>query len=87
MSERRISVFIQGRPDGGLRIYSPDVPGLILSHSNAELAGADIGPALRELRPDLFEPSVVSKCAHVDYDFAKHGRYCHCGEMMVDWGD
>lgn len=27
-------------------------------------------------------------CAHVDWNFQKHGRCCHkCGAFMVDFGD
>ncbi len=26
-------------------------------------------------------------CDHADYSFAKHGRYCLCGELMADFGD
>jgi hypothetical protein len=26
-------------------------------------------------------------CDHKHYDFKKHGRYCTCGSIMVDFGD
>lgn len=55
MNEPRVAIFIERRGDGGLRIYSEDVPGLILSSKNLDGLGMDIIIALRVLRPDLFE--------------------------------
>lgn len=28
-----------------------------------------------------------TECDHRQYDFEKHGRYCPCGTVMVDFGD
>lgn len=41
-----ITVIFERREDGGLRAYSDDVPGFVLSHSNAELLLGDVQPAL-----------------------------------------
>ncbi|TIQ35982.1 MAG: hypothetical protein E5X48_11190 [Mesorhizobium sp.] len=44
-----VSVIFEKRPDGGLRVSSPDVPGFRLSHSNPALITADIIPALETI--------------------------------------
>jgi hypothetical protein len=44
MSEQAITITIEPREDGGLRIWSEDLPGLALSHRDAALD--DLGPAL-----------------------------------------
>lgn len=46
---QRVSVIFEKRPDGGLRVSSPDVPGFRLSHSRADLVTADIIPALETI--------------------------------------
>jgi hypothetical protein len=43
---KRVSVVFEKRPDGGLRVYSPDVPGFRLSHRDSSLVTSDIIPAL-----------------------------------------
>jgi hypothetical protein len=45
----RVSVVFEKRPDGGLRVSSPDVPGFRLSHSSPALVTADIIPALETI--------------------------------------
>lgn len=45
----RVCVVFEKRPDGGLRVSSPDVPGFRLSHSNPALVTADIIPALETI--------------------------------------
>lgn len=42
----RITLCLERREDGGLRVWSDDVPGLVLSHSDAEKVMADVIPAL-----------------------------------------
>lgn len=44
-----VNICIEQRPDGGLRAWSPTVPGLILSHSDENKVMADILIALRGL--------------------------------------
>ena len=56
MGEREeppISIFLQRRSDGGLRVWSHQVPGLILSHSDPQKVMADVMPALDVLSPRL----------------------------------
>ena len=43
----KITVCFESRPDGGLRAYSDDVPGLVLSHSDIDGVLADVTDALR----------------------------------------
>lgn len=47
--DRAIAIYIVPREDGGLRVFSHEVPGLVLSHSDQFLVLSDIGPALIEL--------------------------------------
>ena len=42
----KVVVTFESRPDGGLRAFSNDVPGFVLSHKNVDLLLADIAPAL-----------------------------------------
>lgn len=44
--EVRVTVHIQQRRDGGLRVWSEDLPELVLSHRDANRVLADIAPAL-----------------------------------------
>lgn len=48
---RTIRLSIRRRADGGLRVWSEDIRGLYLSHSDAEKVMADILPALDVLWP------------------------------------
>lgn len=43
----RIAVTIVRREDGGLYVYSDDLPGFVLSHLDADAVLADIEPALK----------------------------------------
>lgn len=45
----RIQITLERREDGGLRVYSNDLPGLVLSGPDADQVGSDIWPAIREL--------------------------------------
>lgn len=45
-----ITLKLERRPqDGGLRVYSDDVPGLVLSGPDPDKVMADVMPALRGL--------------------------------------
>ncbi|AZO11207.1 hypothetical protein EJ074_20525 [Mesorhizobium sp. M3A.F.Ca.ET.080.04.2.1] len=50
---QHVSVVFEKRPDGGLRVSSPDVPGFRLSHSNPALVTADIIPALETIISEM----------------------------------
>ncbi len=49
----KVIVKLQRRRDGGLRAWSDDVPGLVLSGDDPELVLADIGPALQVILSDM----------------------------------
>jgi len=49
----KVTVMVQQRPGGGLRVWSDDVPGLVLSHSDPEKALADIAPALEVILAEM----------------------------------
>lgn len=42
-------VCFEGRPDGGLRAWSDDVPGFVLSHADVDRLLGDVKPALEML--------------------------------------
>jgi hypothetical protein len=42
----RVTVTLEKRQDGGLYVYSDDLPGFVLSHRNARAVLSDIEPAL-----------------------------------------
>lgn len=44
-----VTIRLEMRPDGGLRVSSDDVPGLVLSHSHPALVMGDVLPALHGL--------------------------------------
>lgn len=46
---REISIRISEREDGGIRVWSDDVPGLVLSGPDKDKVLGDIGPALKAL--------------------------------------
>ncbi|NDV87782.1 hypothetical protein GTW51_13835 [Aurantimonas aggregata] len=41
--------MFESRPDGGLRAWSDDVPGLVLSHTDIDGVLADICPAMETI--------------------------------------
>lgn len=45
----KVTVVFEQREDGGLRAYSEDVPGFVLSGADAEAVFADVIPALEML--------------------------------------
>jgi hypothetical protein len=49
MLDMEITIHLAPRDDGGIRIWSDDVPGLILSGPDALTVISDIGPALKAL--------------------------------------
>ncbi len=42
----KITVLFETREDGGLRAYSEDLPGFVLSHADSDAVMADIEPSL-----------------------------------------
>ena len=54
----KIAVTLQPREDGGLRVYSDDVPGFVLSHPNPRDVLADLKPALELMLSDLLKARV-----------------------------
>jgi hypothetical protein len=43
------TVTFARRPDGGMCVFSDDLPGLILSHSDPDKVAADVWPAIKTL--------------------------------------
>ncbi len=60
----KFTVTFERREDGGLRAYSEDVPGFVLSHSDPQALFADMKPALeRILSHRLGAPVMVEQFA------------------------
>lgn len=57
----KVVVEIEMRPDGGLRVWSADVPGLVLSSKDPERALQDIKPALETILSARLGCDVVAK--------------------------
>lgn len=55
----KITVRFQAREDGGLRAWSDDVPGFILSHSDSEAVLNDVEPALEAILSAKFGTQVM----------------------------
>ena len=55
----KVTVSLEPRSDGGLRAYSDDVPGFVLSHSDAKAVIADIKPALERCLSHMFKGKVM----------------------------
>ena len=55
----KIVVSFERRADGGLRAYSDDVPGFVLSHSDSQAVLDDVKPALEEILSHMFGGHVV----------------------------
>lgn len=49
MGKTKVTITLERREDGGLRVWSDDVLGLILSHADPITTGQDIVPALLAL--------------------------------------
>lgn len=60
-SSPKITVCFERRPDGGLRAYSNDVPGLILSHTDIDGILADVTEALKTILSCKFKASMDVK--------------------------
>ena len=45
----KVVVTFERREDGGLRVYSDDVPGFVLSHSDPMTVLGDVKPALERI--------------------------------------
>lgn len=61
MSDRtfKITVCFEARPDGGLRAYSNDVPGLVLSSTNVDGVLADVTEALSYILSERLHAQIV----------------------------
>ncbi len=53
-----ICVVFEARLDGGVRVYSDDVPGFVLSHSNRSLVVRDIPIALETIIGEMMKRPV-----------------------------
>lgn len=55
----KIAVIFERREDGGLRAYSNDVPGFVLSHTDVHGLCADIKPALEMILSEMLGVAVT----------------------------
>jgi len=56
---KKIWLTFEKREDGGLRVYSEDVPGFILSHNDCNLAFSDIKEALETILSERLSARVT----------------------------
>lgn len=54
----KLTVCFEARPDGGLRAYSNDVPGLVLSSTDIDGVLEDVPEALRVILSELLKANV-----------------------------
>jgi hypothetical protein len=54
-----ITVTFERRDDGGLRVYSDEVPGFLLNHPNADAVIADVAPALEVILSAMWKTNVT----------------------------
>jgi hypothetical protein len=54
----KVTVCFEARPDGGLRVYSDDVPGLVLSSTDIDGVLADVTEALEVILSDRLKARV-----------------------------
>jgi hypothetical protein len=61
MSNRsfKLTVHFEPRPDGGVRAWSPDLPGFVLSHRDVDALVADIQPALKVILEYRFRADIA----------------------------
>jgi hypothetical protein len=77
----KITVNLELRDDGGLRAYSPDVPGFVLSHPDGKALLADIQPALETILSAMWGVDVVasplsSLGEEDETDAVPHASFC-----------
>lgn len=57
-SSFKVTVCFEPRPEGGLRAWSEDVPGLVLSHTNVDDVLEDVKEALKVILSHTFGEDV-----------------------------
>ncbi|MCA6121254.1 hypothetical protein J6500_04945 [Bradyrhizobium sp. WSM 1704] len=57
----KVTVCFESRPDGGLRAWSDDVPGLVLSHTNIDGVLEDVTEALSVILSHQFNTQIDVK--------------------------
>lgn len=70
----KIVVFFERRVDGGVRAWCDDVPGFVLSHSNADAVLADVQPALEGiLSAQLGEKIITTPLSDLRHELEQCG--------------
>jgi rRNA maturation protein Rpf1 len=64
-----IHVILEKREDGGLRAFSDDIPGLILSNENPDLVLQDIVPALEMIVRQNFDLNLKFRMAQTPSEY------------------
>jgi hypothetical protein len=57
----KVVIVFERREDGGLRVYSDDLPGLVLSHSNPDAVLADVKPAIEGIMSAMYHANVTAE--------------------------
>lgn len=70
----KVTVTFESRPGGGLRVWSDDVPGLVLSHSDVDAVLEDVKSALEVILSERLCASIeVKPLANVREVLEKNG--------------
>lgn len=74
MLDKPVTIVIEPRGDGGIRVHSPDEPGLILSGPNPALVMGDVLTAVRMLREHRAEEAAKAETeARIEADLRAAG--------------
>jgi hypothetical protein len=66
-----VMAFVERRSDGGVKVWSEDLPGLILSGKDRTKVLAAIDPAVKAL---LGHKGKMPACLRIDVTFIREGR-------------
>jgi hypothetical protein len=69
----RVTVCFESRPDGGLRVWSDDVPGLVLSHPNVDDVLEDVTEALKVILSHKLNAEIDVQPPHEIRDALEQG--------------
>jgi len=76
----KVTVCFERRPDGGLRAYSDDVPGLVLSHTDVDGVLADVTEALKVILSHRLQAAIdVKPLSNIREALEDHGIVAPAG--------
>lgn len=80
----KVIVKFEEREDGGLRAYSDDVPGFVLSYADWDETLSSIEPVLEALLTDMFQgPVTVKELGNIRSEFEDAGKIARKPRVRV----